>query len=81
MLDEARAHLSSRDPAKALAALDRYAAVFPRGVFLPEARVLRIEALLLAGDRASAIRLADELLQSDPSGPYAQRVRKLIQVR
>jgi len=79
MLDEARAHLSSHDPANALAALDRYVAAFPAGVFLPEARVLRIEALLLAGDRASATRLADDLLRGDPSGPYAQRVRKIIQ--
>jgi hypothetical protein len=79
VLDEARAHLSSHDPASALLALDRYAAAFPRGVFLPEARVLRIEALFAAGDRTSATRLADDFLRGDPNGPYAQRVRKMIQ--
>jgi outer membrane protein assembly factor BamD (BamD/ComL family) len=78
MLDEARARVSSRDAAGALAALDRYTTAFPRGVFLPEARVLRIEALLLAGDRAAATRLADDLLRTEPNGPYAQRVRTMM---
>jgi hypothetical protein len=78
LLDEARGSLSAHEPAKAIATLDRYDTAFPGGVLRPEARVLRIQALLDAGDRASATRLADELFRVDPSGPYAQRVRKMI---
>lgn len=79
LLDEARASLTAHDPDNALVALDRYATVFPAGVFTPESRVLRVEALLQKGDRAAAVKLASALLGHDPGGPYAERVRKMIE--
>ncbi len=78
LLDSARAALAAHDPAGALDAVARYDRAFPGGVFVPEARILRIQALLQAGDRARAQALAGELLRADPNGPYAKRVREMI---
>jgi hypothetical protein len=38
-----------------------------------------IEALLQAGDRAGAARAADAFTRGDPDGPYAKRVRRLLE--
>jgi hypothetical protein len=78
MLDEARAALAASRPATALSALDAYAAAFPRGAMAPEADVLRIEALVKAGDRAAAMRLADAFLAREGQGPYVERIRSLL---
>jgi hypothetical protein len=76
-LDTARAALRSHNPMAALSALDAYARAFPRGALGPEATVLRIEALVDAGDRASANTLADQFFAAHPSSPHAARVRSL----
>ena len=47
------------DPKAALATLDRYAAAFPRGALAAEAHAARIEALLAAGDKRTALVLLD----------------------
>lgn len=77
-LERARAALSSGDPARALSILDRYATRFPHAAMAPEAAVLRIEALVRAGDRSSAQRVADAFLASNPGSPYAARIRSLV---
>lgn len=78
LLDQARSPLARGDAPRALAILDQYAARFPSGSMAPEATMLRIEALLKAGDRAAATRFADALLASDPGGPYGPRIQSLF---
>jgi hypothetical protein len=77
-LDQARTVLGHGDPARALSILDEYARRFPRGALAPEAAVLRIEALVAAGDRAAATRAAQSFLRANPSSPYAQRIESLL---
>lgn len=77
-LDRARRAISARDAARALRELDRHGAEFPAGVLGPEATVLRIEALVLAGQRASARALADALLKSPANAAHATRVESLL---
>jgi hypothetical protein len=77
-LDEARAALAQGDPARALSTLEGYARRFPRGVLGPEAAVLRIEALVAAGDRPAATRAAQSFLKANPASPYAQRIESLL---
>ncbi|HLK40335.1 MAG TPA: tetratricopeptide repeat protein [Polyangiaceae bacterium] len=78
MLDEARRALGAGEPARALSILDAYVTRFPRGTMGPEATLVRIEALLKAGDRPAAERAADVLGASDPDNPYGARVRSLL---
>jgi hypothetical protein len=77
-LDEARTALDQADPDRALTILQEYARRFPRGALAPEAAVLRIEALVAAGDRAAATRAAQSFLRANPSSPYAQRIESLL---
>lgn len=49
-----RIHFNDKDPARALAAWDRYLAVAPSGRFAPEARYNRAIALVRLGRRAEA---------------------------
>jgi TolA-binding protein len=74
----ARAALDKGNARGALAALDHYQQDFPRGTLAPEATVLRIEALNVAGDRARAKSLGEAFLKAHPKSPHAQRVRSLI---
>lgn len=77
-LDEARTALDQADPDRALSILQEYARRFPRGALAPEAAVLRIEALVAAGDRPAATRAAQSFLRANPSSPYAQRIESLL---
>jgi hypothetical protein len=77
-LDRARAAIAGAGPAQALSILDDYGARFPRGVMRPEATVLRIEALVNAGDRAAAERAAEAFLRANPSSPYVPRIRTVL---
>jgi hypothetical protein len=77
-LDETRQALTEGAPARALSILDRYAARFPRGAMAQEAAVLRIEALVRAGDVASARRAAASFCAAHPDSPYVARVQSLI---
>jgi hypothetical protein len=79
MLEQARGALRDGDPARCLSTLERYAERFPRGSMAPEATMLRIEALMNAGDRSAARRFADAYLASDPDSPYTVRVRSLLE--
>jgi hypothetical protein len=78
MLDEARRALSMGEPARALSILDTYIARFPRGTMSPEAVLVRIEALVKAGDRLAAERAAEALSASSPDNPYRSRVQSLL---
>jgi TolA-binding protein len=73
-----RGALDKGDARGALAALDHYQQDYPRGTLAPEATVLRIEALQLAGDRSRAKALAESFLKAHPKSPHAQRVRSLL---
>jgi hypothetical protein len=77
-LQVARTALADRDANAALAALDRYKSRFAGGRLGPEATVLRIEALMLRGDRAQALALADRFESSNPKSPYAERIRSIL---
>jgi TolA-binding protein len=78
LLDPARHAIAAHDPKSALAALDGYDRTFPRGALAQEATLLRIEALLQAGDRPRATTLGDTFLRGDPKGPYAKRVHEML---
>lgn len=79
-IDRARVALSGRDPHSALRALDDHAHKFPRGVLGPEAVVLRVEALVQRGDRASALALAKAAAARDPNGPRTARMKTILGV-
>lgn len=78
MLEQAHRALSEGDAAHALSRLDVYSARFPRGAMAHEAAVLRIEALVQAGDRVGATRFANRFLAAHPRSPYAARIRSLL---
>lgn len=78
MLEEARRALSAGAPARALSILDTYVARFPHGTMGPEATLVRIEALVKAGDRPAAERAAEALGASNPDNPYRSRVHALL---
>ena len=44
----------------------------------PEATVLRVEALVRAGDRSAAARVGNAFLAGNPQSPYATRIRSLL---
>ena len=77
-LQQARVAIAEDDPARALSVLDAYVARFPQGSMVQEATVLRIEALVRAGDRPAAQRAADAFLQAHPENPYVDRIRTLL---
>ncbi len=77
ILDRARAALGS-DPKGALAALDEHRRLFPKPNLGLEATVIRIDALVQAGQRAAAKVLAKDFLVRHPTSPQAARIRKLV---
>src|SRR5262249_26953315 len=77
-IDHARAALASGDAPRCLRELEAYHRDFPRGVLGQEALVLRIAALVLAGDRAKARSLAGPFLRAHPNGPYARRIHAVL---
>jgi hypothetical protein len=78
LLDRAHQALGANEPARALANLDAYTDAFPHGAMRPEATVLRVEALVKAGDRRAAARAAEALLARSPGSPYARRIESLL---
>jgi hypothetical protein len=79
LLEEARGALDAHAPARALAALDRYAHDFPTGRMGIEASALRIETLHLTGQRDAARTLAQAFLTKHPRSPAAMRVTRLLE--
>lgn len=78
LLDRARRDLARGDASAALAVLTEHDRRFRSGELGPEAEVLRVEALLAAGRRAEAARLARILLAKRPHSPYKVRLRRLL---
>jgi hypothetical protein len=78
LLGRAQDAMRAGDAAHALSLLDGYAARFPRGDMVEEATVMRIEALVRAGERSRAQRLADSFLARMSESAYATRVRSLL---
>lgn len=77
-LDRARHSLAVKRPAEALAALDGYRVTWPRGALRAEAALLRVEALLRLGNRASAEREANAIIAQAPGSRYATRAAALL---
>lgn len=77
-IDAARRALSSGDAAAALAQLEQYHARVRTGTLDREAQLLRIDALLGAGQRAGALQLAEQYLGRFPQDPHAARLRALV---
>lgn len=77
-LDHARHALADGSAAEALALLTQHEQRYASGTLAPEARVLRIRALLQLGRRTEAERLADEFLALHPHSPHAAQVRDLL---
>ncbi len=78
LVDEARRELGA-SPTAALRVLDLYAREFATGALHREAALVRVEALVKAGRRAEAVRFSQKLVAADPAGPFASRVRELLE--
>jgi outer membrane protein assembly factor BamD (BamD/ComL family) len=79
LIEAARAGVASRDAKAATAALDAYAAKFPRGSFGQEAMVLRIRAVDQAGDSARATALAKSFVTRFPNSPHVARLKPIAE--
>lgn len=77
-LDRVREHLAAGRPAQALAEIQRYRAKWTRGALAAEATLLRIDALLRAGNRSAAELEANGLIARAPQSRYATRARTLL---
>jgi|LNFM01.1.fsa_nt_gb hypothetical protein len=75
MLEPARAALA-RDPAAALAAIERYQRTFEQGQLLAESEYIAIEALRRSGRVEQANARADALVRRFPSSVYATLLRR-----
>jgi len=81
LLDPARRALTSGDPRSALSALAGYERAFPSGALRPEASVLKVRALLAAGDRVGAEALGRRVIERAPQSEHASAVRAALGVR
>ena len=77
-IELAQAFVRNGDPAAALRTLSEHLRRYPKPQLGPEATLVRIEALLKLGLLTDAQRLGMQFLASQPDGPYAQRVRSLL---
>jgi hypothetical protein len=77
-LDGVRASLRGHDAQGALDRLDRFDASFPEALLADEAAVLRIDALVLKGDRPGAAALSRRFLASNPASAHAPHLRALL---
>ena len=73
-LDGARHSLEVGDAKGAIRRVDRYEHDYPNGVFRPEARVVRVEALVKLGEDDRARAAAATLIARDPNSVDAARV-------
>lgn len=78
LIARAREALTKGDSAACLETLTTHDREFPRGKFMPEARVMRIDAMLASGNRRAARDLARAFLADTPDSPYATRLRSLL---
>lgn len=78
LLEAARRSLASGDFRAALVALERYDRSFPTGALQPEASVLKVRALLAAGDRQGAETLGQHIVERAPRSEHADAVRAAL---
>ncbi|MDB5216106.1 MAG: hypothetical protein JWO86_4033 [Myxococcaceae bacterium] len=79
LTSEARAALERGDVLACLSAVDRYQRTFRSGVFAQEIDVIHIEALAKSGERERAHASAERFLATNPTSPYADRVRSVLE--
>jgi hypothetical protein len=79
LIEAARAGVAAHDVKSATAALDTYAAKFPRGSFGQEAMVLRIRAIDQSGDSARATALAKSFVARFPASPHVARLKPIAE--
>jgi hypothetical protein len=79
LIDRARSALARGDAPFALSLLNEYSTRFPKPHLRAESTVLRIEALVVRGQNDAALRVGREFLAREPNGPYARRVRSLLE--
>jgi hypothetical protein len=75
LIDRVRRAIAAGDAQLALAELDAHSKITKSGVLDREARVLRIQALYLAGDTARAEQLSARYLAEFPNDALAARLR------
>jgi hypothetical protein len=75
-LDLIRSAIGRGDGQTALGALDANRAQLR--VLALEAQLLRVEALLLVGQRAAAERVSEQLAREHPGSPHVARARRLL---
>lgn len=78
LLRRARQAIASGDSGAALSALREHDAEFPNGPLRQEATLLRVRALVLAGDIRSARAVAEPFVEAHPSSHYAKELRQLV---
>ncbi len=81
LIDAARRALARGDAQGALATLAGYEREFSRGALEPEASVLKVRALLGAGDRAGAEALGRRIIAQAPRSEHARAVRAALDAR
>jgi hypothetical protein len=79
LIEAARAGVAARNGKSALAALDSYAAQFPRGAFGQESLVLRVRALDQSGSSAAATALARSFIARYPQSPHVARLKPIAE--
>ncbi|HEX4340972.1 MAG TPA: hypothetical protein VH062_33920 [Polyangiaceae bacterium] len=77
-LDRARAALAAGNAREALSRLAEHDAAFPAGILQPEAVVLRVRALVAAGERAQATQVAGRFITAHPDSAQAGRLRAIV---
>jgi hypothetical protein len=77
LVEDARAALRDDRAQLALERCERLLERFPHGELVPEARVVRLEALLQLKDLATVREDADRFLATSESEPYRARVQAL----
>ena len=75
LLDAARGALANGDSRSALSTLAQYEGAYPDGALRPEASVLKVRALLAAGDRAGAEALGQRIIERAPRSEHTDAVR------
>ena len=75
---EAARQAAARDPARALALLQRHKTQFPRGQLGAERMFLSVESYRRLGNHAAARREAEALAKHYPNSTYARRASSLL---
>jgi hypothetical protein len=78
LLEEATRRVQRGDAAGALAALDRHRREHPSGVLRPEASVVRVRALVLAGRSEQARELLEHAERTSPSSAHVRAMQRAL---